>query len=225
MTTNISRYFFDPIVVKIQEDEDVWTLTPHGQALGNGMAKSPHIFAGKSIVEIGTGCGAHAIAAVKLGAQYIDVTDINKSILEVAAQNAERNGVSFRHAVHHDWMNFEPIQKYDTLLCNPPFCKSGMSDRRFFIKKMIAEASRFIKFGGHLIFCQSSMANFTQTELELKAAGFIYTNPYISRGIFRDYYFTEPNFIEESREVPNGFDEIDGVYIETLKVFLCTLSG
>lgn len=46
-----------------------------------------------------------------------------------------------------------------------------------------------------------------------------------TRGLFRDYYFTEPGFIEESRQVENGFEIINGEYIETLQVYLATFKG
>ena len=126
--------------------------------------------------------------------------------------------------MRQDWMNFEPTEKYDTLLCNPPFCKAGKSNRRYFISKLIEEAGRFINPGGHLMFCQSSMANFEETQRELTEAGFVFTHAFVSRGMFRDYYFTETNFIEDSRKVANGFEERDGIYIETLKTFMCTLT-
>ena len=56
----------------------------------------------------------------------------------------------------------------------------------------------------------------------LQKGGLHKIRSYEARGLFRDYYFDEPAFIEEGREVENGFEEIDGSYIETLRVYLCT---
>lgn len=222
---NIQHYFFDSVVVKMRQAGGVWAPTPHGQTFGNGLAAARHALRGKSAIEIGTGTGIHAIAALKLGVARIDVTDIDDAALESAEANAALNGVQFRSAMKRDWMSFEPDEPYDVILCNPPFCKAGTPDRRFFIQNMIRDAHRLLRPGGHLLFSQSSMASFALTESELEDAGFIFDHVAEYRGMFRDYYFTEPNFIEESRLVEGGFDVIDGVYIETIKAYLCTWSG
>lgn len=218
------KYFFDPFVIKVEVDGDgeVWKPTPHGVSLAKGMVKVPQNFEGKSLIEIGAGSGIHSILALKLGAKSIDITDINQISLDIAQRNAEKNNVEYRHQWVKDWMDFDPIEKYDFVLCNPPFCKSGTPDRRWFISTLFRESFRFLKPGGNIMFCQSSMANFKQTEQELEDNDFTYEIVYTTRGLFRDYYFTEPNFIEESRQVKDGFELIDGEYIETLQVYLGT---
>ncbi len=223
--TTEEKYFFDPFVIKVEMDStgDVWKPTPHGYALANGMVKVPHVFSGKSMIEIGAGSGIHAILALKLGAKNIDITDINQISLTIAQKNADKNQVQYRHQWIKDWMDFDPLEKYDFVLCNPPFCKAGTPDRRWFITTFIRESKRFLKPGGHIMFCQSSMANFPKTEQELTANNYTHEVVYSTRGLFRDYYFTEPGFIEESRQVENGFEIIDGEYIETLQVYLATL--
>lgn len=218
------KYFFDPFIIRVEMDStgDVWKPTPHGLALANGMVKVPTVFSGKSMIEIGAGSGIHAILALKLGAKSIDITDINQISLTIAQKNADKNQVQYRHQWIKDWMDFEPPEKYDFVLCNPPFCKSGTSDRRWFISTYIRESKRFLKPGGHIMFCQSSMANFPKTEQELTENNYSYEVVHSKRGLFRDYYFTEPGFIEDSRQVENGFEMIDGEYIETLQVYLAS---
>lgn len=215
-------YLFGPVVVTIDQPEGVWRLIPHGQALGEGMAKARHCLVGKTGIEIGVGTGVHAIAALKLGVRMIDVTDIEPDALESAAENARRNGVTYRNSWIQTWMEFSPQDQYDVVLCNPLFCKAGTSDRRFFIKELIRQSPRLLRPGGHLLLVQSSMADFSQTEHELAAAGFYFSVVHHARGLFRDYYFAEPGFIEESRHIPGGFEEIDGAFVETLRVYLCT---
>lgn len=224
--TTLTKYFFDPFAIKINLSGEAWKPTPHGHALANGMTQVPHVFCGKSVIEIGAGSGIHAILALKLGAKNIDITDISEEVNNVAKENAQQNNVSYRHVWVKDWMNFEPIpERYQVVLCNPPFCKSGTPDRRWFITEMIKQSHKFLNPGGYLIFCQSSMANFEKTETELEEAGFMHEVVYSTRGLFRDYYFTEPGFIEESRQVTNGFEIIDDEYIETLQVYLATLKA
>ena len=217
-------YLFGSAVVRIRQMDGVWKLTPHGRTLGEGMAKARSALIGKTAVEIGVGTGIHAIAALKLGVRAIDVTDICGEALTLAAENARENGVRYRHAWQHDWLNFQAPELYDLLLCNPPFCKAGTSDRRFFIQQLIQQGFDFVRHGGHLLFVQSSMANFALTERELSEAGWHAEAVHEARSLFRDYYFTEPGFLEESRRVPQGFEEIDGVCVETLRVYLATKS-
>ena len=223
--TDSAVQLFGPAVVKINQRESVWRLTPHGRTLGEAMAKCRHSLVGKTAIEIGVGSGVHAIAALKLGVDAIDVTDIAPEALDSAVENAAENGVAYRHVWNRDWMDFDPADLYDLVLCNPPFCKAGTSNRRHFIRQLIIRSPAFLRPGGQLLFVQSGMANFALTERELDEAGFYFTPVYESRGPFRDYYFTEPGFLEDIRNVENGFEEIDGVYIETLRVYLCTKLG
>lgn len=217
-----SVYLFGPVVVRISQRDGVWKLTPHGQTLGDGMAKCRHHLLGKTAIEIGVGTGVHAITALKLGVRTLDVTDIEPAALDSAAENAARNGVSYRHRWKRNWMDFDVKQPYDVVLCNPPFCKAGTANRRQFISRLIQRSPSFLRPGGHLLFVQSSMANFVLTERELHEAGFVFTPVHEARGLFRDYYFDEPGFIEESQQVEQGFEEIDGAFVETLRVYLCT---
>lgn len=217
-----ATYLFGPTVVRIAQREGVWKLTPHGQTFGDGMAKCQHALVGKTAIEIGVGTGVHAIAALKLGVRTLDVTDIEPAALESAAENAARNGVTYRNSWHRDWMNFNVNEPYDLVLFNPPFCQAGTADRRFFIKQLIQRTPSFLRHGGHLLFVQSSMADFAATEQELRAAGFYFSRVHEARGLFRDYYYQEPGFIDESRQVAGGFEEINGAHVETLRVYLCT---
>lgn len=90
--------------------------------------------------------------------------------IELAAENAARNGVAYRNCWHRDWLNFDAEQPYDVMLCNPPFCKAGTADRRSFIRQLIQHGPRFLRPGGHLLFVQSSMANFALTERKARPA-------------------------------------------------------
>jgi predicted RNA methylase len=216
-------YLFGPVVVAIRQQPAVWKLTPHGHALGEAMAdQARHSLVGRTAIEIGCGSGVHAIEALKLGVRSIDVTEIDRSALELATDNAARNGVAFRHAWIRDWLNFEPESPYDLMLCNPPFCKAGTSDRRFFVQELIQRSPQFLRAGGHLLFVQSSMADFAATELELQRAGFYFTAVHQTRNVFRDYYFDEPDFLEQCRRVDQAYEQIDGVFVETLRAYLCT---
>ena len=53
------------------------------------MKENRELFEGKTILEIGTGSGIIGIYAAKLGAKKVVVTDINKTAISCANQNAK----------------------------------------------------------------------------------------------------------------------------------------
>jgi ribosomal protein L11 methyltransferase len=59
-------------------------------ALSDLLAEHP----GAAVLDVGTGSGLLAIAAAKLGAGRVVATDVDPVALEVAGENARRNGVS-----------------------------------------------------------------------------------------------------------------------------------
>lgn len=216
------KYLFDNVVVEVRHEEGVWKLTPHGLTLGSAMLKARHALVGQSVLEIGVGCGIHLILASKLGARLLDGTDIDEHSLTLTRENASRNDVFIHSLSQQDWLEFIPHREYDTLICNPPFCKAGTPDRRHFIEELIRKAPRFLRPGGHLLFVQSSMADFAKTEQELSKAGYYFDIAHEAKHLFRDYYFSEPGFLEESRRVPAGFEKMDGCYVETLRAYWAT---
>ncbi len=78
-----------------------------GRAFGTGLhettslvagvlAERADAFAGKALLDVGTGSGILAILALKLGANRARATDIDADAIEVAKENAARNGVAER---------------------------------------------------------------------------------------------------------------------------------
>lgn len=78
-----------------------------------------------SILELGTGSGAIAIALAKhLKHAKIVATEISVEALEIAQKNAERNGVSNRIAfLQSDWFS-EVSGSFDLIVSNPPYVDS-----------------------------------------------------------------------------------------------------
>lgn len=64
------------------------------------------------------------------------------------------------------------------------------------------------------------MAGFEETEQALVRAGFDFVVLKSQRGLFREDYFREDGFLEYASHVKDGFEVIDGQYIETLRVYL-----
>ncbi|XP_052873834.1 electron transfer flavoprotein beta subunit lysine methyltransferase-like [Anopheles cruzii] len=66
---------------------------PGGQALTRFILDAAQRFRGKSVLDIGCGCGASAIAAIKVGARHVTANDIDPVALEATVLNAEANGI------------------------------------------------------------------------------------------------------------------------------------
>ncbi len=196
---------------------DDWTPTPHGALLADALAETD-LVEGRAVLELGAGVGNHTIVIVRKGASRVVATEITEGRAATARQNVERNcagvdRVDYRVA---NWVAVEG--RYDVIVTNPPFAQSGQRNRRYFIDALILGASQLLAEGGDLIFVQSSMADLAKTMRRLDENGFDAEVVLERTGPFRDYYFEDPTFMEEIRNVPNGFEIRDGTHYETLSV-------
>ncbi|GFO10566.1 methyltransferase-like 20 [Plakobranchus ocellatus] len=76
-------------------DDPFWAFYwPGGQALTRYIFDNPHVVRGKTVLDIGSGCGSSAIAASLVGASKAVANDID-AVAEVAiSMNSEKNGAS-----------------------------------------------------------------------------------------------------------------------------------
>ncbi len=195
---------------------DDWKPTPHGQLLSRTLAEH-NLVRDKEVLELGAGVANQTIVMLRQGAKRIVATEMREDLLQTTRHNVTRNCpaavIEYRVA---DWLDTEG--KFDVIVSNPPFAKGSMPYRRHFIDALIKDAPGRLRPGGRLVFVQSSMADIAKTRAMLEANGF---EPHIlatSEGPFRDYYFEDAAFMEEIRDVPNGFEMRDGVYYEMLFV-------
>ncbi|PIK62959.1 hypothetical protein BSL78_00086 [Apostichopus japonicus] len=83
-----------------KEDESVfkdpfWAFYwPGGQALTRFILDHPEVVRGRSVLDVGSGCGASAIAAVKSGASQVTANDIDLVAIEAIHLNCELNSVT-----------------------------------------------------------------------------------------------------------------------------------
>jgi len=197
--------------------EGVWNPTPHGVHLGNMLCKMD--FSKERVLELGTGCGLHAILLARRGASVMTVTEIEEAPLDNARHNIEKHDV--RIPVDYqiaDWTHVKD-DGYDVLVTNPPFAKSGKTYRRYFIDTLILDAHKLLKPGGRLVFVQSSMADIPRSIRLMQECGMSVRVVGEKDGPFRDYYFEDAEYRAEMAAVPGGYSVRDGVHYERLIVF------
>ncbi|MEJ7837397.1 MAG: 50S ribosomal protein L11 methyltransferase [Thermomicrobiales bacterium] len=133
-------------------DEVVVELDP-GMAFGTGLHPTTRLSVlgveevlveGDRVLDVGTGSGILAIAALKLGASIVDAVDVETVAVIATNENAARNDVAERLHVEHGTVGSgEPFQDvYDVVLAN-------------IIARILIELSsdlvRQTRSGGHLV--------------------------------------------------------------------------
>ncbi len=211
---------FGEHVLELDIPDGVWKPTPHGMHLGNMLRKLR--FTGAHVLEIGTGCGIHAILIAMGEASALTLTDTDEMILEVAIHNLKKHHIDIPIKTSvADWTHVEGT--FDAVVTNPPFGKADKTYRRYFIDTLILDAHKLLNLGGRLIFVQSSMANIPKTLAQMKENGMSVRIIGEASGPFRDYYFEDERFLLEMAEIPGAYTMIEGVYYERLIVLEGTL--
>ncbi len=199
----------------------VWNPTPHGVHLGIVLAGLD--FAGQHVLELGTGCGLHAILLARHGARRLTLTEIDDAPLANARHNLGKHGCDCPvDYVVADWTHV-PGGPYDTLVTNPPFAKSGKRYRRYFIDTLILDAHKLVRPGGRLVFVQSGMADVQRSIALMGENGMHVRILGETDGPFRDYYAEDEAYLLEMASIPGAYDVRDGERFERLIVFEATL--
>jgi len=207
--------------MELDVPEGVWNPTPHGLHLGNTLMEMD--FTGQTVLEIGTGCGIHAILLARRGAGKLILTEIQTDILNNAKHNLSKHAVNIPvEYIKADWTHVDGT--FDVVVTNPPFAKSGKTYLRYFIDTLILDAYKLLKNpGGRLVFIHSSMADIPRTQKLLKENGFDAQIIAQTTGPFREYYYEDQTFLDYIQTIPNSYQMIDGQKHETLVVFEAVL--
>lgn len=214
---------FGDFLLNLDVPRGIWNPTPHGVELGKRLAELE--FDGEHVLELGTGCGLHAILIARRGAQRLTLTEVDQATLDNARHNLEKHDV--RIPIDYlvaDWVQV-PSGKYDTLVTNPPFAKSGKRYRRYFIDTLILEVHKLVRPGGRVIFVQSSMADLPRTIRTMQESGLTVRIVGETDGPFRDYYFEDDAYRTAMAVVPGSYQLREGIYYERLTVLEGTLPG
>ncbi len=202
---------------------DDWAPTPHGRLLSEALAGSD-LASGRRVLELGAGSANHTILLLRQGAAHVVATEITEDLLATTRRNVERNCPSLMDRVEYrvaDWLNTEG--QFELLVTNPPFCKSGRRNRRYFIDSLILDGHCRLEPGGSLVFVQSSMADLGRTTADLQRNGYEVEVLAQQEGPWRDYYLEDPTFLEEADQIEGAYQVREGVRFETLTVLRARL--
>lgn len=206
------------LTMDLRAGDGDWSPTPHGHWLAQMLAEHD-LVRGRDVLELGAGLANHTILIQRQGAKSIVATEITEELIASTKVNFERNcgddfDIDYRVA---DWLSTPG--RFDTVVSNPPFCQSGKQNRRYFLDSLILDAHKRLRPRGELIFIQSSMADFGETERRMDRNGFDVEIVGTTSGPFRDYYFEDEQFMKEIEAVDGSYELRDGVYHEHLRVY------
>ncbi|XP_070572562.1 electron transfer flavoprotein beta subunit lysine methyltransferase-like [Ptychodera flava] len=92
---------------------------PGGQVLTRFLLDNPDYVHGKTVLDVGSGCGASAIAAAMLGAKYVLANDIDPVAVRSIQVNANLNDVTIATTTQNLIGQFS--QQWDTVLLGDMF--------------------------------------------------------------------------------------------------------
>ncbi|KAM4882641.1 electron transfer flavoprotein beta subunit lysine methyltransferase [Thomomys bottae] len=118
------------------EKADLWPYSdpywaiywPGGQALSRYLLDNPEVARGKSVLDLGSGCGATAMAAKMSGASRIVANDIDPLAGMAVALNCELNGLNPLPILTEDILNMKQ-EKWDLVVLGDMFYDDDLADR------------------------------------------------------------------------------------------------
>jgi len=132
-----------------------------------------------SVIDVGTGCGVQALAALLGGAKRAVGVDISEEAVSCAQHNAAANGL---RADFFQSDLFDDVRgEFDFIVCNPPYLPveraedcawDGGRDGRRIIERFLDDFAEHLSPGGSLLLLHSSLADTARTLERLHASGF-----------------------------------------------------
>jgi predicted nicotinamide N-methyase len=157
LAPEISLYLADeavPLWQKTEEDLGREGLPPPfwafawagGQALTRHILDNPHIVSGKTVLDLASGSGLVAIAAMKAGALSVDAADIDPFARIAIGLNAEQNGVAV-HRLADDVLGVATSGLWDVVLAGDIFYERDTAERALVFLDRQAEGGAIVLIG------------------------------------------------------------------------------
>ena len=109
-----------------------------GQAVARHVLDVPAEVAGRRVLDLATGSGLCALAAVRAGAAHVEGVDVDPVAVEAARLNAERNGLDLALAVR-DVLDEPLAADVDVVLAGDVFYDAAMAER---VQPWLVDAAR-----------------------------------------------------------------------------------
>ena len=148
-----SRLAIVPGWEQYETDRTVITMDP-GMAFGTGTHETTSLCletldslvkGGERVLDIGTGSGILAIAALKLGAAVAEGVDIDPMCVRTAGENARRNGVQDRFTVLVGDLSDKASGQYNIITAN--IVAAAILSLAPHVPALMAPGARFIASG------------------------------------------------------------------------------
>ncbi|XP_039989184.1 electron transfer flavoprotein beta subunit lysine methyltransferase [Xiphias gladius] len=108
-------------------DDPYWAIYwPGGQALSRFLLDSPGLCLGKTVLDLGSGCGASAIAAKLCGAAHVVANDIDTVAAVATHMNSELNSLEPPVCVTDNMIGSEP-EGFDLILLGDMFYDEALA--------------------------------------------------------------------------------------------------
>jgi len=167
--------------VEVEACEGVYAPCDDTFLLGRVLLSE--VVPGERVLEVGTGTGAIALLAARLGARVV-ATDLLQEAVECAQRNARRNGLRLE-VVRCDLMSCLSA-RFSLIVFNPPYLPAeewevrdklsvawhGGSDGREVMDRFIPVCSNYLERGGRVLMVQSSLSRPEETMKMFLSMGF-----------------------------------------------------
>ncbi|XP_034391703.1 electron transfer flavoprotein beta subunit lysine methyltransferase [Cyclopterus lumpus] len=108
-------------------DDPYWAIYwPGGQALSRYLLDNPAVCRSKTVLDLGSGCGASAIAATLCGAAHVVANDIDTVAAVATHMNCELNGLQPPVCLSHNMIG-SPPKGFDLILLGDMFYDEALA--------------------------------------------------------------------------------------------------